>query len=282
MIGLLVELCVFVIGGIVAIVCGIGKVLFWVLIKSRLLYPVSWFICTLVVSTNKSSFLYTLLIGSWFAILWHIFGIGLCIMVVVLGMRDIIRFVIPDFEWGDIPRYLANKRLNKQLIQEQMEYGKKRREIYKQNPQLEKEEAYFEKSICKNAKERDEFGYDWKCYIEQIHDTSQFIKFVDWFEENQRWKYTSYNHEYTERYKSYRESSASYGHDKTQYYNQQQNKDSENQETIWFKGVHSEEELTKRYKDLLKIYHPDNLTGDTEITKQIQEEYNNWLQKEMC
>ena len=48
-------------------------------------------------------------------------------MVVVLGMRDIIRFVIPDFEWGDIPRYLANKRLNKQLIQEQMEYGKKRR-----------------------------------------------------------------------------------------------------------------------------------------------------------
>ena len=51
---------------------------------------------------------------------------------------------------------------------------------------------------------------------------------------------------------------------------------------MWFKGVQSEEELTKRYKDLLKIYHPDNQTGDTEITKQIQEEYNNWLQKGIC
>lgn len=282
MIELIVNLCAMVIGVGVAIICGIGKLLFWVLFKSRLLYPVSWFVFTGIVAMNPSWFLYTLLIGSWFAIIWHIFGIILGLMVVVLGIRDIIRFIIPDFDWGDIPEYFKDKKLNKQFIQEQVEYGKKRRSVYKQNPQLEKEEAYFENSICKNLKEKNEFEYDWKCYIEQIYETSQFVEFANWFEENQRWKYTTYNHEYTERYKAYRESNTTYGYEKTCSSDQKENTDPMPQEMMWFKGVHSEEELTKRYKDLLKIYHPDNQTGDTEITKQIQEEYNNWLQKGIC
>ena len=266
MIGLLVELCVFVIGGIVAIVCGIGKVLF----KSRLLYPVSWFIFSLVLVGHPSWFLYTLLINSLFGYVWLAFGIILCLMVVVLGIRDIIRFVLPDFEWGDIPRFFENKKLNKKLIREEIEYGKKLREVYKQNPQLEKEAAYFEKSVCRSAEEREEFTFDWRCYIEQIYASSQFVEFTNWFEFNQRWKYTTYNHEYTERYKSYRESNTKYGYEESQQSDQQGKTASANsfhQETEWFKGVHSEEELTKRYKDLLKIYHPDNQTGDTEITR---------------
>lgn len=44
-------------------------------------------------------------------------------------------------------------------------------------------------------------------------------------------------------------------------------------QSVWFTGVTNEEELKKRYKDLLKIYHPDNQTGDTKISQQIQREY---------
>lgn len=50
-------------------------------------------------------------------------------------------------------------------------------------------------------------------------------------------------------------------------------------ETEFFKGVKTKEEVKKRYKDLLKIYHPDNISGDKEISLQIQKEYDNCLKK---
>lgn len=62
------------------------------------------------------------------------------------------------------------------------------------------------------------------------------------------------------------------------------NSDGTNEESInWFKGIKDFETLKKRYRDLLKIYHPDNNAGDTVITQQIQKEYekilleNNWI-----
>lgn len=42
---------------------------------------------------------------------------------------------------------------------------------------------------------------------------------------------------------------------------------------IFFAGVRNQLALKKRYKDLLKIYHPDNLAGDKEMMQQISKEY---------
>ncbi len=42
---------------------------------------------------------------------------------------------------------------------------------------------------------------------------------------------------------------------------------------IFFKGVNSQLGLKKRYKDLLKIFHPDNMCGDVDTVKYINEEY---------
>lgn len=42
---------------------------------------------------------------------------------------------------------------------------------------------------------------------------------------------------------------------------------------FFFAGVKNELSLKKRYKDLLKIYHPDNLAGDKEIVQIISREY---------
>jgi len=43
--------------------------------------------------------------------------------------------------------------------------------------------------------------------------------------------------------------------------------------TSFFRGVNSDLELRKRYKELLKIFHPDNKCGDTKTLLLIQTEY---------
>lgn len=42
---------------------------------------------------------------------------------------------------------------------------------------------------------------------------------------------------------------------------------------LFFSGVDSEDALKKRYKDLIKIYHPDNLNGDKDTIQEINMEY---------
>lgn len=42
---------------------------------------------------------------------------------------------------------------------------------------------------------------------------------------------------------------------------------------LFFAGVKSRQALKKRYKDLLKIYHPDNQAGDSATVQEINREY---------
>lgn len=44
-------------------------------------------------------------------------------------------------------------------------------------------------------------------------------------------------------------------------------------ETFFFRGVKNQSGLKKRYKDLIKIFHPDNAGGDDETVGQINKEY---------
>lgn len=43
--------------------------------------------------------------------------------------------------------------------------------------------------------------------------------------------------------------------------------------SVFFQGVGNPVTLKKRYKDLIKIFHPDNLAGDKEIIQRINREY---------
>ncbi len=43
--------------------------------------------------------------------------------------------------------------------------------------------------------------------------------------------------------------------------------------SIFFSGVNNMRSLRKRYKDLIKIFHPDNAEGDTDVIQKINEEY---------
>jgi peptidoglycan hydrolase CwlO-like protein len=57
---------------------------------------------------------------------------------------------------------------------------------------------------------------------------------------------------------------------------QQSNNDSVSYDSSnFFRGVDNEIDLRKRYKELLKIFHPDNKCGDTKTLIRIQAEYEN-------
>ncbi len=43
--------------------------------------------------------------------------------------------------------------------------------------------------------------------------------------------------------------------------------------SMFFTGVKNIRSLKKRYKDLIKIYHPDNVAGDTKVLQVINQEY---------
>lgn len=49
---------------------------------------------------------------------------------------------------------------------------------------------------------------------------------------------------------------------------------SEQQYDMFFAGVHNRLSLKKRYKDLIKIFHPDNLAGDKVTLQEINREYD--------
>lgn len=48
---------------------------------------------------------------------------------------------------------------------------------------------------------------------------------------------------------------------------------------MFFRGVGSKKALKKRYKDLIKIYHPDNVDGDSSMVLAITEEYESLSQR---
>lgn len=186
-----------------------GYGILWALVKSRLIYPIAWFVFSLVVAAHDEWVLNKILMWSWFSIVWLVIGGILAIMVVVLGIRDIIRFFVADFCWSDIPNYFAKRKSDKEFEREFIEYNSLKRKVYDLYKQLEQEEYYFSKYICKNSKEREEFAIDWKCYIQYL-EQKVFISFAEWYERNERWKYTTYNHEYTERYRSFRQENVRY------------------------------------------------------------------------
>lgn len=43
---------------------------------------------------------------------------------------------------------------------------------------------------------------------------------------------------------------------------------------MFFVGVEDKQTLKKRYKDLIKIYHPDNISGDVGTIQEINREYD--------
>lgn len=67
-------------------------------------------------------------------------------------------------------------------------------------------------------------------------------------------------------------------YEKVNQFNIQQKQEEKHRATVrgelFFIGVQNERALKKRYKDLIKIYHPDNANGDTNTLQEINREYD--------
>ena len=55
------------------------------------------------------------------------------------------------------------------------------------------------------------------------------------------------------------------------------NKEKNKNKYIYFNGCKTKDDINKRYKALVKVYHPDNSTGNADIFKDINIEYNKIL-----
>ncbi len=71
---------------------------------------------------------------------------------------------------------------------------------------------------------------------------------------------------YDEENERYQEKSYEYEHDRSFY-------GRKTEQSFYFRGVNSALGLKKRYKDLIKIFHPDNVCGDGQTIVEINKEY---------
>lgn len=194
------------------------------------------------------------------------FSIAISILIFILSSV----FCITTNMQGGIDTIFNNIKLNNELRKHTEEYEKLKIKLYSQYPDLEKEHYYYITCVCKNDIELFSFETDWRLYLENIEKQQTSItSFNNWFEENQRYIYSNYNKEFAKEYHKNKQSKAN--NEKEEFVS------NSSKLSEWFKGVSDSEGLKKRYRDLLKIYHPDNNAGDTFITQQIQDEYNRLL-----
>ena len=145
--------------------------------------------------------------------------------------------------------------------------------MYEKYPVLAGQYQYYQTSVCSNSEERREFDTDWKHYLIYLDSSSCNITFNQFFEKQKLYQIRRYKQN------PYRVNM----HHTTKQGNQTTGKPNiqgaKTNGTSYFAGVNDKRSLKKRYHDLLKIYHPDNQNGDTNVSKQIQEEYDSLSKK---
>lgn len=140
-------------------------------------------------------------------------------------------------------------------------------ELYNLYPELEKNYYYFYNEVCRSEWDKIKFDVDWSRYLEYLHQTANIISFNEYFEQEKMYRTSHYNHDFAKQHAEWNEESS---HEEVK---------SEKRNSNYFAGVNDLESLKKRYRDLLKIYHPDNQNGDESMSKQIQAEYEELLSK---
>lgn len=167
---------------------------------------------------------------------------------------------------------LFRTKKQQKYIEEQNEKMNVIREgLYHQFPELEKKHYFFYTEVCQTEQERAQFEYDWDRYLIYLNVSGEKITFNQYFDKEKLYKSSKYNRDFAKKNADNDE----FGDDgPSPEVNQEADKS-----IIYFTGVNNVESLKKRYRDLLKIYHPDNQNGDVTISQKIQEEYEFLLNK---
>ena len=146
-------------------------------------------------------------------------------------------------EW--IPKPVTEEEQRNNLRKEQRKLEEDRR-----NFELEKKDFYFRKKMEEKrlTEEKRLFQMKWKILEEELQQLSR--------EKQEVAKEKEWYYQRADRGRSYTVTG------------------SEQDADMFFSGVDSELALKKRYKELIKIYHPDNLSGDTGTLQMINKTYD--------
>ncbi|MGN0484264.1 MAG: molecular chaperone DnaJ [Lachnospiraceae bacterium] len=147
------------------------------------------------------------------------------------------------------------------LWQEKNALEEEKREIAEQKRELERERLDFARKQEIEQQHRDQekklFEMKWKILESELRKVAEEKEQM----ENKRASFEREEEEYRSRQ------------------NRQYDRTVEN--VVFFKGVDNELALKKRYRDLIKIFHPDNLAGDTNTIQMINQEYDQ-MKRSLC
>ena len=187
------------------------------------------------------------------------------IFVIVVVLLNIFFFLGVYSRLDYVGRKKEKERL-KEIRNYEEEYEQLKQKLYCIYPEIEKEYYYFYVNVCKNEKDKVELQTDWFDYLKYIEKQRQYSNFNTFFEEEGLYKYRFYNTDFSKKFEKSEQ-------DNKSKYNEQTDYDSNNNDVVYFKGCIEKESLKKRYRDLMKIYHTDNTSGDKSVCQKIQDEY---------
>lgn len=138
-----------------------------------------------------------------------------------------------------------------------MTLNEERRELDKQRRQLERERQEFSRKVAIEDRrlEQQKRLFDMKVKILE----EELVKLAS-------------EKEHIERQKAFYDRVSQYENESESTYSA--TTDNVVRGEMFFSGVASKQSIKKRYKDLIKIYHPDNLDGDNETVQEINSEYS--------
>lgn len=174
---------------------------------------------------------------------------------------------------NDYIGFYRQKKFRKMLEERMNEFPDIKSRMYEKYPVLPGQYQYYQTSVCSNSEERREFDTDWNHYLIYLDSSSHSITFNQFFEKQKLYQIRRYKQN---PYRVNPHHTAKQRNQNTDSFEVQGDKMNG---TSYFAGVNDKKSLKKRYRDLLKIYHPDNQNGDSAVSKQIQEEYESLSKK---
>lgn len=188
------------------------------------------------------------------------------ILFLILTLSYSITVYLWAYLGNDYIGFYRQKKFEKILKEKENEFPDIKSRVYEKYPVLAGQYQYYQTSVCTNSEERREFDIDWKHYLIYLDSASRNITFNRFFEKQKLYQIRKYKQN-PYRVNPYHTAKRS---------NRNSNPDFQagiKNDTSYFAGVTDRKSLKKRYRDLQKIYHPDNQNGDSAVSKQIKEEY---------
>lgn len=156
-------------------------------------------------------------------------------------------------------------------------YEKSYTKLLKQQSQELKEELASRKnkrsSFYDDEEFEDEYGEDFDEEYDEDYEEEYGEDFEDQYDDQYDEDYDDEYDEYDDPDEDYDEEYDDEYDDEEEYYEEDRHRQPKSSSFDFFAGCNSRESVDKKYKTLVKLYHPDNMDGDTAALSEINIQY---------